>query len=83
MENYTIELELVNSKTHMYELSDTNIESIYEKISNAPDGWLELTSDGEVHFIKVDKITKVSVLPDSLKEKRIEDNVEMISNIKF
>jgi hypothetical protein len=80
METYKVTFELVNGKTHTYEIADTAYDIVYTKINHVLDGWITFPHKGESHLIKADMICKVEIVPQSVIDERRENTAQALNS---
>ncbi len=79
MDNFSVTFELVNGKTHTYELENTTHSDVYTKVSTEVDGWISIDDNGENHLIKANSVCKVEILSGSEREERSKRAMEAMN----
>lgn len=80
MENFRVTFEMTNGEAHFYEIESESITSVYELVNSSPDGWIEVPSNGESHFIKADKITRWKIISEADFSRKQQENNQQIIN---
>ncbi|MFE4523966.1 hypothetical protein ACFRCQ_17970 [Cytobacillus firmus] len=87
METFRVTFEMTNGESHFYEIENESINKVYEMINASPDGWVEIPYNGEKHFVKADKLTRVKIISrsdyDRIQKESHEQTINAFSNLNF
>lgn len=83
LEDHIVSFEMTNGAKHTYEVDGATTERVNKWLSNPTVSWMKLEKDGESHYLKSDQVVKVEFTPQSVIDKRNQDNLDAINSISF
>ena len=82
LEKHFVIFEMMNGESHKYELENTNVENVYQTMNSSPDGWIEFMVKGETHYLSADKVVRVRITPQSVRNQRSENTAKAFQGFR-